>query len=68
MITSKVSIANTAAAGAIGGGGMLWWLDQHAAGLGALAALTGVLVAIIFHVLHYIEKKRHNKVVEKKRK
>lgn len=65
MIT-KASIANTAVASTIGGGGMLWWLEEHAAGLGALAALFGALVAFVFYLLNYIENRRHNRVIEAK--
>ena len=66
MITTKAGIANTAVASTIGGGGMLWWLGEHAAGLGALAAIFGALVAFIFYLLNYIENKRHNRAIEAK--
>ena len=67
MITTKAGIANTAVASTVGGGGMLWWLGEHAAGLGALAAIFGVAIALIFHVLNYVETKKHNKEMETKK-
>lgn len=63
---TKATIAHTTAAGTVGGGGMLWWLGEHAAGLGALAAIFGVLVTLIFHVLNYIETKKHNRELRDK--
>lgn len=66
MLT-KANAANAAVAGTVGGGGMLWWLDEHAAGLGALAALIGVIIALVFHILNYIENKKHHKKLQKRK-
>lgn len=66
MITTKAGIANTAVASTVGGGGMLWWLGENAAGIGALAAIFGVLIALLFHVLNYIETKKNNKAIKAK--
>lgn len=61
MMIPKANIANAAVASTVGGGGMLWWLGENAAGIGALAAIFGVLIALLFHVLNYIETKKNNK-------
>lgn len=67
-ITSHANaIGNTTAAGTVFGGGALYWLDEHAAAVGALGVILGLIATIVFKTVGHLEQRRHNREMEKKK-
>lgn len=68
IMSFKQVIGDTGTAGGVGGGGFIYYLDAHSAGLAALAAIVSAIIGGVFYWLRHREQIRHNLASEEIKK